>query len=356
MWRFVLLLWLELLSGQAEAQRDSVMRKQPKRLRVMSYNVENLFDTEPDPRYEDDDFTPEGSMHWTPERYRQKLHRVAEVISSVGGKTWPDVVALVEIENERVLRDLLKLTVLERAGYHYAISHSRDRRGIDVALLYRKQLFRDSQHWEYEPAFLSKPEKRSRNVLHFSGILPTGDRLHFIVCHFPSRREGARKTEPYRCDVARLLKDKLEQLHREDPQLKAILLGDFNENPRDMAVLQVLGAELSLPHPTTLLMPDSLRLYNLFGKHSRQEPPGSYYYQGGWMQLDHIIVSQSLLRRSSTIQHIRGSASVFAPSFLSEKDKYGGYAHPKRSYKGPHYMGGYSDHYPVVADFRLIYP
>src|SRR5665648_572482 len=104
---------------------------------VVSYNVENLFDTVDDPTIPDEEFLPESDKEWTAERYQKKLNDLAEVISEVNPKELPEIVGLVEVENQTVLEDLIHTAKLNN---QYAIIHeeSPDYRGIDVALIYRK--------------------------------------------------------------------------------------------------------------------------------------------------------------------------------------------------------------------------
>ena len=128
------LLTLHISSPQLWAQRKLV--------RVMSYNVENFFDTEDDPTHDDDSFLPTGEHHWTHARYQTKIQHIAEVISAVGGEAFPDLIALMEVENATVLSDLLHRTALgEKAGYRHIITHGEDKRGINVALLYTPETF-----------------------------------------------------------------------------------------------------------------------------------------------------------------------------------------------------------------------
>ena len=167
---------------------------------VMSYNVENLFDLEDNPQRDDDEFLPEGNHHWTRARYERKLHQLAEVLSCVGSVTsFPDLVGLVEVENARVLQDLLHHTALgENADYSFAVSSGEDPRGINVALLYRKSSFTVLSTEEIALHFPFDSLKRTRPILHVSGRVNSGDTLHVFVCHLPSRRAGAVLSDRYR--------------------------------------------------------------------------------------------------------------------------------------------------------------
>ncbi|MDY3090634.1 MAG: endonuclease/exonuclease/phosphatase family protein [Porphyromonas sp.] len=331
---------------------------------LMSYNVENLFDTINDPDTDDDEFTPEGSKHWTKYRYYHKLEQLARVISRVGGKHWPALVCLVEVENRTVLDDLLRHTALGRKGYRYEITSSPDPRGIDVALLYLPDHFSIEGRWEHQVQFSLDPERRSRNLLELKLRLPNDDILYVWAAHWPSRREGAKATEPYRRDVARLIRQQCDSIYA---QLDATgrssthfaLMGDLNEEAHEPAIKQELGALHHLPAHEDLLSPH-LSLYAMMHpaveRHNKRHAPrGSYVYQRSWSQLDHFILSQSLLVHSSHTQYISGSARNYYASFLGGKDVVAGYPAPYRTYGGPHYMGGYSDHYPIVLRLRLSY-
>ena len=155
---------------------------------VMSYNVENLFDLEDHPERADDEFLPSGSHRWTKARYERKLHQIAEVLSSAGSLThFPDLVALVEVENAGVLRDLLSHTPLgAHAGYAFTVTEGEDPRGINVALLYRTETFRLLGRRELPLHFPFDSTKRTRPILEISGLVPTGDTLHLYVCHLQS--------------------------------------------------------------------------------------------------------------------------------------------------------------------------
>ncbi|MBF1390174.1 MAG: endonuclease/exonuclease/phosphatase, partial [Porphyromonas sp.] len=186
-----LLLTLHISSPQLWAQR--------KLLRVMSYNVENFFDTEDDPTHDDASFLPTGEQHWTHARYQTKIQHIAEVISTVGGEAFPDLIALMEIENATVLSDLLHRTALgEKAGYRHIITHGEDKRGINVALLYAPETFRLITSEELPIHFPFDSLRRTRSLLRVTGEVPSGDTLHVFVCHLPSRRGGALASARYR--------------------------------------------------------------------------------------------------------------------------------------------------------------
>ena len=321
--------------------------------RIVSYNVENLFDSRHDTLKNDYEFLPDATRHWNYSKYRKKLDNIARVIIATGGWTPPALVALCEVENDSVMRDLTRYSALREADYRYVMTQSPDKRGIDVALLYQRNLFK---LLSYQSFPVEKPRKNSRptrDILHVSGLLLNRDTLDVLVAHFPSRSGGAKESEPYRRLAARKVKHAIDSLYtiRRHPQI--VLLGDFNDYPENKSVKEVLEAAA----PSTLQ--DSLRpqkLYHLLaGKAKTRKQFGSYKYQGEWGLLDHIIVSGTLLQEHTPLYTEEAKTDVFCLPFLLTRDKKYGGQQPFRTYYGMKYQGGYSDHLPVYAEFRLIY-
>ncbi|WP_287641321.1 endonuclease/exonuclease/phosphatase family protein [Bacteroides sp.] len=336
-------------------------RQDTARFRIMSYNVENLFDSRHDTLKEDREFLPDAIRHWNYTKYRKKLNDIARVITAVGQWEAPALVALCEVENDTVIRDLTRYSALREAGYRYLMTHSPDLRGIDVALLYQRHLFKPIAHRSISVPPPGKDSRPTRDILHVSGLLLNLDTLDVFVCHFPSRSEGARETEPYRLRAARLVRQAADSLlHvRQRPQI--LIMGDFNDYPHNKSIRQVLGAQL-LPENTSenadssvvAAQPDPYGLYHLLAHQAAHRKHfGSYKYRGEWGLLDHIIVSGTLLLPDAPC-HTRGG-DVFAPDFLLAPDKKYGDRQPFRTYYGMKYQGGYSDHLPVWADFYVLY-
>lgn len=201
--------------------------------RIVSYNVENLFDSRHDTLKNDYEFLPDATRHWNYSKYRKKLDNIARVIIATGGWTPPALVALCEVENDSVMRDLTRYSALREADYRYVMTQSPDERGIDVALLYQRNLFK---LLSYQSLPVDKPRKNSRptrDILHVSGLLLNRDTLDVLVAHFPSRSGGARESEPYRLLAARKVKHAIDSLYtiRQHPQI--VLLGDFNDYPEN---------------------------------------------------------------------------------------------------------------------------
>lgn len=332
---------LALLAHPAEAQEV---------FRVMSYNVENLFDTEDDPDKNDNDFLPKGNRHWTRSRYYKKLQQIAKVITAAGEWSTPALVGLCEVENDSVLTHLLQRTPLKHQYYRYCMTHGDDVRGINCALLYQRDRFKYLGHAEHPVHFTRRKHKRTRHILHVWGKISTSDTLDVFVCHLPSRYGGEKRSESGRLDAARTLRmlcDSLMQVRRM-PQL--LIMGDFNDTPENESITQIIGAGNISSHP----LPE--KLYNLFANPHTLNYPGTHKYQGEWSQLDHIILSGNLLHRQSPMHILPESNRIFIPDFLLTEDKTRLGKRPFRTYNGFRYEGGYSDHLPLIADFFVSLP
>ena len=199
---------LTLFSLPSQGQTD---------FRVMSYNVENLFDTKDDPLTADNDFLPSGNRHWTSGRFYHKLQQLAKVITAAGEWSTPALIGLCEVENDSVLVRLLDFTPLRRQHYRYCMTHGQDTRGINVAFLYQRDKFRYQGHTEHPVRFTRKQHKHTRNILHVWGDVITGDQIDVFVCHFPSRYGGEKESEPDRLDAARTLRTLCDSIHNLRP-------------------------------------------------------------------------------------------------------------------------------------------
>ncbi|WP_152568378.1 endonuclease/exonuclease/phosphatase family protein [Porphyromonas macacae] len=340
----------------AQNHSADTCRKEGTLFRVMCYNVENLFDLEDDPEKDDEDFLPEGKMNWTKTRYNRKINQIGKVISRAGQWDWPAIVGLTEVESDLALKDLVSTSILRNQGYKYMITDSPDKRGVDVALLYLPEYFKPVRRNEFTVHFSTDPEKRSRNILYVSGQLPNGNLLHVMVCHLPSRREGARETAIFRRETAAVMRRMCDSLAKNDNDANILIMGDFNGNPQEAATTHELRAGLLLPkHAPEKIRSYPPQLYNLFGEHETANPSGSYVYKGRWTQLDQMIISESLLLKNGTMSYVPGSAHTMYEKFLLHfyddgiRDPV-----PERTYIGPVYKGGYSDHLPIVADFLVM--
>ncbi len=318
--------------------------------RIVSYNVENLFDTRHDEGKSDEDFTPVGRQHWNHSRYTDKLQKISRVIYAAGEGQYPALVGLCEVENRRVLADLVGKTLLVEADYGILHQDSPDFRGIDVALLYRLSCFRVLGQCSISVRNPQDSSFRTRDVLYVSGILKSADTLrqdtfHLFVCHFPSMSGGEMQSEWKRELAASVVKYRVDSILQRNPRAAIVLLGDFNEKANRPALKKVLKAQSSDSRKI-----ENTRLYNT-GYYLLNAAFGSYKYRGEWQTIDHIIVSGVLLNGGHTFRAER-RLKPYISDFLMEEDKtYFGYK-PWRTFVGPRYLGGYSDHLPVYLDIH----
>lgn len=308
-------------------------------LRIAFYNVENLFDTKDDPATQDEEFLPDGSKHWTKDRYQLKLKHLAEVIAAMD---YPVILGVAEVENEQVLKDLISQKSLEGKGYRILHDDSPDARGIDVALLYRAPFFTPFMEESLELNLGS--HTTTREILKVGGTLGSPrDTLYFLVNHWPSRGGGLSKTAPRRKKAAALARASVDELLSQDSKARIIVMGDFNDEPTNESLFKVLEAN---GKEETL---DQNDLFNPMYALQRQRK-GSYRFRDKWNMLDQIILSQSLL--SSSNEHIYyrpESARIFDDEMLLQQNgKYAG--HLNRTFAGDKYLGGYSDHLPVYIE------
>lgn len=298
-------------------------------------NCENLFDFKHDSLKHDTEYLPDGSRHWTPRRYWHKLDNIARGILACGvdEHDWqlPDMVALCEVENDSVMRDLTKRSLLRRAGYEYVMTNSPDVRGIDVALMYSPFSFSLINHFpvRVEPLNGMRP---TRDILYVSGRLVTNDTLHVFVVHSPSRYGGERVTRPHRLLVAERLCVAVDSLRRIAREPNIIIAGDFNDEHTDSALMMLYDKKF-----TDVSV----------GAEGTNGARGTYKYRGRWSSIDHILISNSVKKWFK-------NCIVCDEKFLLEDDKRYGGMKPKRCYTGYKYANGYSDHLPLKARFVLL--
>ncbi len=310
---------------------------------VISYNVENCFDTEDDPNVSDEEFLPSGSRHWTKGRYYRKLQHIAQVIQSAGEWNSPALIGLCEVENDSVMQHLLTRTSLRQLDYRYCITHGQDQRGINVALLYQREQFRLLGSEEILIPLPPK-ERPTRNILHVWGEIQNTDTIDVFVCHMPSRSSGEIASRPKRLLATSLLRSCVDSILSLRTTPQCIIMGDFNDMPQDESLSLQLRAHA---YPTdTSIQPKEL--YNLF-----YTAKGSYKYKGEWNQLDHLIVNGLLLDNQHTLHLQEKGNQIYCPDFLLTKDKTWRGERPLRTYYGYQYEGGYSDHLPLLCTFIL---
>ncbi len=311
---------------------------------ILSWNLENLFDIYDDTLTVDEEFTPDGLRNWNNYRYYLKIRAVWKTILSVDEERPPAIIAVCEIENEKVLRDLFTNSPFGRFGYQIVHHDSPDPRGIDVALLYDPTFFELTDTSWYQPVTnLSEPHP-SRDILY--AVLRNGkDSLHIFVNHWPSKYGGAGYTEPLRKAAAATLHRLTDSVCAKHENAYILCMGDFNDTPESASIhsMSVDGPARTLDSGSGLV-----RL-----KMSHEKVDGTIRYQGQWQTIDHFFISGNFYSLASPFRVDSASAEIYAPDFLLEPDEsYGGFK-PFRTYTGMRYNGGVSDHLPVILRMRF---
>lgn len=295
---------------------------------IVSYNVENLFDTSKTSGKDDIDYTPDGKKKWNTEKYFSKLKNIAKVISSIDSCGCPAIVGLEEVENKKVMEDLISMETLSICKYSIIHFESGDPRGIDNALLYRNDFLTIIIQKSFPVRFGDEQAKAMRDMLYVKGVSGK-DTLHFFVIHWKSRSDGVSETEPKRLNDAICLKNKTDSLLKDNENAKIIIMGDFNDNPTDKSIIDVLDAFSAPPAtPTYLYNP----FYTLYKKGI-----GSYIYKGEWFLYDQIIISGGLNDATSDLKFNTSDTNIFNPDWLYYTDN--------TENKKPSMF--YSDHFPV---------
>lgn len=314
------------------------MNKSAETYTLAFYNIENLFDIVNDPNTNDDDFLPTSAKRWTTKRYENKLRKLGSVISNIGdedSEIAPIIVGLAEVENKKVLSDLVRSKNLIAENYSYLHYDSSDERGIDVALLYKSDVFQIENSETFSVFLQSENGERdyTRDILLAQGKL--GDEsLSIIVNHWSSRREGEKETEHKRIAAANVVNSIINLINKEDPNAKIIVMGDFNDNPNSNSLS---------------LIEKENNLYNPF-KTVWSRDKGSQNYDFQWNLFDQILITPNFFDTSNSRLTFE-NADVFNGKFLTQyHGKYKG--QPFRTYVGKKYKGGYSDHFPVYIQLK----
>ena len=294
---------------------------------VLFYNVENYFDCENDSLVNDDEFTPDGIRHWTKSRQWAKRDKIAKAILASGGWSSPSLVGLCEIENKTVLDDLVSNSPLRKLEYRTIHRESPDHRGIDVALLYQKDDFTPIETCWMPLRTKDGAVKRSREILYCKGVFLRKDTVHLFVNHWPSRYGGQMRSEPARILAAKTVRQKVDSILNNQADALVLIMGDFNDYPHNKSITEHLCKD---------------DLVNLAANHDTNEL-GSHKYQGKWGMLDQMIVSAALSKRVT-----KDELSIVDAKFLLETDKRFIGQKPFRTFVGPKYYGGFSDHLPLI--------
>lgn len=309
---------------------------------IAFYNVENLFDTKNDSLTFDDERTPEGSYHWTQDRYRKKIDNISQVLSRIGSEvvhTSPDIIGLCEVENRAVIEDLVHHPNLVDKDYGIVHFDSPDERGIDVALLFKKSVFLPTSFKSHRLLLFDDLGERNytRDQLVVGGLLDN-EEFYFIVNHWPSRRGGPSKSKPNRIRAALLNKRLIDSVQKLNLKAKVICMGDLNDDPRDDSLKKILNTK------DNAAQLDSVSLFNPMEK-LYKKGLGSLAYGDKWNLFDQFFMTPNMVNEDRK-EYTYWKAGIYSPSYLKTAEgKYKGY--PLRTYSGGSYTGGYSDHFPV---------
>lgn len=306
-------------------------------LLVMFWNVENYFDTYDNPSTSDETFTPAGENHWNWKRFEKKRNDIAKTILLAADEygEYPALIGLCEIENSFVLEELTENTPLARAGYSFLHKDSPDSRGIDVALLYRNEIFAPLEEHYIASSF------PTRDILYTKGVLNGLDTIHIFVNHWPSKRGGDKSSSTKRKIVSHRARQVTDSILQKNPEANIIMMGDFNDTWES----EPLG---NLDH-----------LVNLSRWAEGNE--GSYKYRESWSTIDQFLVSENLIKdnKSHKGEFLRQwiwcekKMMIFtANHLLCEDEKYLGIK-LRRTYSGPRYLGGISDHLPIFLQLHI---
>ena len=336
--KFSILLFLLIQAAASLAAQNTLC--------ICELNAENFFDTHHQPGHGDEEYVQCGAKRWGTKRYWKKQQDIARVLISMGDNRPPDIIALTEIENDTVVNDLCKRSILRHVKYKYIITQSNDTRGINVALLYQPETFKpiscDTIH--------IKPTLHTRDILHVAGRLINGDTLHLYVLHLSSRAGGADAMKKREYECKQLIRN-IGTLRKISPDAKIIVIGDFNDIPTSKLLTQTLKAQLLTANIHTAQ--DSL-LYNLSPNHiARHAITGTYKYDGKWETIDQCLVSGNLLNKSGKTKTSHSNFHIWAPDFILEHDEEDLKLKPYRTYNYYKYKGGISDHLPIFIDFKL---
>jgi len=327
-------------------QHQWVLQGQGKQVKVATigfYNLENLFDTENDTLINDEDFLPDGNNTWTDDKYEEKLDNMAHVISQIGidlAKQGLSILGVSEIENRRVLEDLVKRKSIAQRGYKIVHYDSPDGRGVDVGMLYNPNHFTVTESSSIPLIVYGEDGRRefTRDILLVGGLLD-GDPMYIMVNHWPSRRGGEKASQYKRNKGAAICKSITDSLYRENPNAKVIIMGDLNDDPTSESVKSILMAKGKKSEV------GETGLYNPFYDFFRRGL-GSNAYQDSWSLFDQIIISAPFLNDKQDGYKFH-KANVFNKEFLIQRSgRYQGY--PFRTFSGNTYIGGYSDHFPTL--------
>lgn len=342
---YLIAIYTLFLSFISCAQQDNNI------LYVAHWNLENLFDTIDDVEKNDAEFTPANAKAWNEERLEKKMYNISRVIRLMNDGNGPDLMGVCEVEHQFLL-DTLISKYLSDKKYKTAYLESPDYRGIDNGIIYNSDKFKLlslSGDTVNIGADLS-----TRLILGGTFLYENTDTIYFFVNHWPSRRGGEEASEEKRIQAAKTLRQRIQSLLNKNQNSKIILVGDFNDEPTNISITEFLKAQPFFCDSMNVeeFQEDNITdLFNLSYK-SWSEGEGSYKYKDQWNMIDQIIISNNLLT-GSEINYMCNTFEVFKPSLMvTRTGKFQGTPFP--TYGGSRYLGGYSDHFPIAAKFKIM--
>ncbi|NPD46479.1 MULTISPECIES: endonuclease [unclassified Lentimicrobium] len=338
--RIILFIQAIFLNGFVFSQEELDRHPQDS-LRMMFYNVENLFDPFDDSLTSDEEFTEEGAKHWSWYKYQDKLSNIYKTIVAVGNPYPPAIIGLCEIENRFVLNQLVYKTPFSKFDYRIVHEESPDRRGIDVGLLFDPKRAELIYHEAVRIDFHFSPQTKTRDILYVKLRIFNEDTIHIFVNHWPSRWGGQMASAPKRNYVADILRVKIDSIFNEELTPSIFVMGDFNDEPEDESLR--LHLEAGSPEGSSRMVNVMLPLVN-------DKSKGTHKYQANWGILDQFIVSKFLLLSNNQLQINLHQNPIFAEPYLLEKDEKFLGLKPNRTFIGYKYHGGFSDHLPIFLD------
>ncbi len=315
-----------------------------KQILVVSYNVENLMDTIDNPNSDDNEFLPTSKKNWNSEKYFKKITLIADVISSINPKHFPDIIGLIEVENKQVLEDLIKCEKFKNKEMKIIHEETTDPRGIDVALLYNPKVFTYIAHSQIQLYTVDGEKYKTREILYVKGIVGK-DTLYVFVNHWKSRSGGQNETELKRILAAQTLRNEIDKILNYNPIANILCLGDFNDTPVDKSLEKTLNASIDS------IFSSNTELYNLTAFLTKKKK-GTHSYKDNWFMLDNIIVSNNFLDKKNSI-YAKNNAKILKNDKVLYYNSKANDSIPNKTYGGNNYYGGVSDHLPVYQYFNV---
>jgi predicted extracellular nuclease len=307
------------------------------------YNVENLFDIFNDPKINDEEFLPESPKQWNEEKYQKKITDLAKVLSSINDKELPSLIGLAEIENKKVLEDLISSPKLRKGKYGIIHYDSKDERGIDVAFLYDKDEIEILESKAIPVVFGFDIQDVTRDILYVKCKVKDDNVFYIFINHWPSRSPSEQESEIKRVTASIALRKEVDKILNFENDARILIMGDFNDEPTNKSLVQILNALNKRKNKTYR------DLYNLmYDKHNTGNE-GSITYKDSWQMFDQIIVSQGVLKKGTGYYLTYGDGMVYKGGDVLVTNPQTKAVSINRTYGGNTYLGGVSDHLPVYV-------